>query len=137
MGIIFFQLLSTIKCVSVSFTDFRFIVHEILGSLTFSLSPHGDDPLSSSIQYSVSLYSLNMVRQREENNGFIGGSDSEGKGKEAGGGREHIAWEMDLNLCKGRRKASQLGSERSPMDLSILRHLMDAEFWSTQQEAPE
>lgn len=47
-----------------------------------------------------------MVRQREENKGFIGGSDSEGKGKEAGGGREHIDWEMGLNLCKGRRKAS-------------------------------
>lgn len=37
-----------------------------------------------------------MMRQREENEGFIGGTDSEDKGKEAGVGREHIDWAMDL-----------------------------------------
>lgn len=39
-----------------------------------------------------------MMRQSEENKGFIGRLDSEDKGKEAGVSREHIDWDLDLKL---------------------------------------
>lgn len=76
-----------------------------------------------------------MMRQREENKGFIGRLDSEDKGKETGVSREHIDWDMDQKLVQGKKEGKLAGQQKAPIDQLMLSHLMNS--WPTQQEMPE